>query len=101
MLTAGLKLTHSGGLALLEDGKLLFHIEVQKQGNNPRYSPVADVQLISDMLADRGYKVSDVDNWAVDGWDGRESGHLSLLDHGNPIELTVAPYRENEKVNSL
>nr|WSZ19207.1 nodulation protein U [Streptomyces canus] len=101
MITAGLKLTHSGGLALLEDDKLLFHIEVQKLANNARYSPVADLRLIPEILAEHGFKVSDVDHWALDGWDGADYGHLSVLDHGTPLELKVAPYRENDTINSL
>ncbi|MFI6340985.1 carbamoyltransferase N-terminal domain-containing protein [Streptomyces sp. NPDC050535] len=101
MITAGLKLTHSGGLALLEDNKLLFHIEVQKLHNNARYSSVADLRLISEILAAQGYKVSDVDHWAVDGWDGAQYGHLPLHNNGSPLELKVAPYRENDNINSL
>ncbi|MDC0773376.1 carbamoyltransferase N-terminal domain-containing protein [Streptomyces sp. HD] len=101
MITAGLKLTHSGGLALLEDDKLLFNIEVQKLANNARYSPVADLRLIPEILAEYGFKVSDVDHWALDGWDGAEFGRLSVLDHGTPLELKVAPYRENDTINSL
>ncbi|WP_329082492.1 carbamoyltransferase N-terminal domain-containing protein [Streptosporangium sp. NBC_01469] len=101
MITAGLKLTHSGGLALLEDDKLLFNIEVQKRENNARYSSVADLRLIPEILAEHGFKVSDVDNWALDGWDGVDFGRLSVLDHGRPLELKVAPYRENDTINSL
>ncbi|CAM5331728.1 carbamoyltransferase [Streptomyces spiroverticillatus] len=101
MLTAGLKLTHSGGLALFDDDKLLFHVEVQKLANNPRYSPVSDLSLIPELLDAYGFRVSDVDRWALDGWDGRTSGRISVLDHGTPLELAVAPYRETEEVPSL
>lgn len=101
MITAGIKLTHSGGLALLEDDRLLFHVEVQKLANNPRYSPVSDLSLIPEILAEYGFKVSDVDRWALDGWDGREAGRLSVLDSGSPLELAVAPYRENDAIPSL
>ncbi|MFJ4576771.1 carbamoyltransferase N-terminal domain-containing protein [Streptomyces sp. NPDC088846] len=101
MITAGLKLTHSGGLAVLEDDRLLFNIEVQKLDNNARYSPVADMRLIPEILSGFGLKVSDVDHWAIDGWDGAEYGHLSLRNNDVPLELTVAPYRENDVVNNL
>ena len=101
MITAGLKLTHSGGLALLEDDRLIFNIEVQKLANNARYSPVTDLRLIPEILAEHDFKVSDVDSWALDGWDGADFGHLSVLDHGTPVDLKVAPYRENDTINSL
>ncbi|MFC4008210.1 carbamoyltransferase N-terminal domain-containing protein [Nonomuraea purpurea] len=101
MIVGGLKLTHSGGLALVEDGRLIFNLEVQKQDNSPRYSPVSDLEVIPRMLAEFGYEVSDVDHWAIDGWDGPTNHVLTLLDHSNPINVTVAPYRETDTVPSL
>jgi carbamoyltransferase len=86
---------------LIEDGKLVFNLEVQKQDNNPRYSYVTDLKQITEMLAEFNYKPSDVDHWALDGWDGTTNGSISLLDNGTPMELTVAPYRETDIVNDL
>lgn len=99
MITGGLKLTQSGGIALIEDGELQFNIEVQKLDNNPRYSDVDDARILPRLLSDFGYDVSDVGQWAIDGWDGSARGSVALLDgHGTPITLTVAPYRETDRV---
>ncbi|UJW29929.1 nodulation protein NodU [Saccharothrix sp. AJ9571] len=98
MITGGLKLTQSGGLALLNDGKLEFNIEIQKLDNNRRYSNVDDVEILVQILGDYGYELGDVDEWVLDGWDGAVNGHVSTLNHGVPMDVTVAPYRETDKV---
>ncbi|MGW0590016.1 carbamoyltransferase N-terminal domain-containing protein [Streptosporangium sp. NPDC002607] len=86
MITAGLKLTKSGGLALIRDGRLEFNIEIQQLDNNPRYSGVQDLETLPKLLADRGYDVDDVDEWVVDGWAGTKSGRV--------LDVEVAPYLE-------
>src|SRR5690242_331698 len=88
MITAGLKLTKSGGLALIRDGRLEFNIEIQQLDNNPRYSGVRDLETLPKLLADRGYDVDDVDEWVVDGWAGTKSGRV--------LDVEVAPYLETE-----
>lgn len=52
MIVAGVKLTQSGGISLLRDGKLEFNIEIQKLDNNLRYSDVEDLKLLPQLLAD-------------------------------------------------
>lgn len=101
MITCGLKLSHDGAVALLEDAQCVFSVEVEKLGNNPRYSPVHDLALVPRLLADFGYKADDVDHWVVDGWDGRTSGSVALRDGDAPIEVTVAGYREHAAVPNL
>jgi carbamoyltransferase len=98
MIIAGVKLTQSGGIALLRDGRLEFNIEIQKLDNNARYSDVEDLKLLPQLLADQNYDVADVDEWVIDGWDGAKNGHVELRDHGAPLEVLVAPYRETERV---
>lgn len=100
MLIGGLKLTQSGGLALLDGDQLHFNIEVQKLDNGRRYSDVDDLAILSTILGDFGYKVSEVDRWVLDGWDGAVNGHASRLDHGVPIDVTLAPYRETERTGN-
>ncbi|MEU4550789.1 carbamoyltransferase N-terminal domain-containing protein [Micromonospora violae] len=73
-ITCGVKLTQSGGVALFHDDVLEFNVEAQKLENNRRYSDVDDLTLIARILGDFGYKISDVDQWALDGWDGAIHG---------------------------
>lgn len=101
LITCGLKLTHDGGIALIEDNECVFSVEVEKLDNQPRYSPIRDLATIPAVLADFGYKPSEVDHWVVDGWDGRTTGHVSILDDGSPLDLTVAAYREHDAVPDL
>ncbi|MEU6125293.1 carbamoyltransferase N-terminal domain-containing protein [Streptomyces sp. NPDC047123] len=96
-----MKLTHDGAVALLDDDRLVFSVEMEKLGNGLRYSTVADFSLIPGILSDFGYKPKDVDEWVVDGWDGDVSGTVYLLDQGAPTEITVGPYRESEACPAL
>ncbi|MEV0224784.1 carbamoyltransferase N-terminal domain-containing protein [Streptomyces sp. NPDC050704] len=98
MITAGLKLTQSGGIALLNDDKLEFNIEIQKLNNNRRYSDVDELDDIVSVLGHYGYQVGDVGQWVVDGWDGSVNGNVSTRTGGGPLDLLVAPYRETDKV---
>ena len=99
MITAGIKLTQSGGLALLNGEKLEFNLEMQKLGNNRRYSDFDDLRLIPKLLDEYGYRVSDVDNWVIDGWDGAKKGRVRVQTDSGTTELLVAPYRETERVS--
>ncbi|WP_246258628.1 nodulation protein NodU [Amycolatopsis anabasis] len=96
-----MKLTHDGAIAVLHDRKLVFSTEMEKLRNNPRYSQVADLDIVPELLADFGYRLSDVDHWVIDGWDGAKTGTAELANHGKPVEITVAPYRENDTVTDL
>jgi carbamoyltransferase len=96
MIICGLKLTHDGAVALLEDNELICSVEIEKLANNPRHSPVADLRIIVKILADFGYAVGDVDEWVIDGWNGDTTSSVSLANDGEPLTLTVAPYREND-----
>ncbi|MFI1161849.1 carbamoyltransferase N-terminal domain-containing protein [Streptomyces sioyaensis] len=98
MIICGLKLTHDGAVALVDDGRLVFSVEMEKLANGARYSPVEDLSVVNQLLNDFGYQASDVDQWVIDGWDGSRSGHTSLLDHGAPVDLVLAPYRETDAV---
>jgi carbamoyltransferase len=98
MITAGLKLTQSGGIALLNDDRLEFNIEMQKIANGVRYGNVDEIDDLITITSKFGYQLGDIGKWAVDGWDGAINGRVSLLSGGSPTELLVAPYRETEKV---
>lgn len=109
MIICGLKLTHDGAVALIEDGKLIFSVEMEKLNNNPRFSSIEETSVIARILRDHGYQLSDVDCFAVDGWGGTDQDALALqprleigdgfntlaVTHGGkPFKLNVAPYRE-------
>ncbi|HUC57456.1 MAG TPA: carbamoyltransferase N-terminal domain-containing protein [Streptosporangiaceae bacterium] len=98
MITAGLKLTQSGGIALLNDGKLEFNVELQKLANNRRYCDVDELNDIVSVLADNGCRVNDIEQWVIDGWDGSGYGHVERTTGGMPFELRLAPYRETKSV---
>lgn len=101
MIICGLKLTHDGAVALLDGNRLVFSVEVEKLDNGLRYSEVADLSIVPRLLSDFGYQVSDVDEWVIDGWDGADRGHTALADHGTPVALDLAPYRENDEITDL
>ncbi|WP_411127782.1 carbamoyltransferase N-terminal domain-containing protein [Streptomyces sp. x-19] len=98
MLICGLKLTHDGGVAVIEDGKLLCSIEMEKLDGNPRYQPLDRLEAVEDVLAGQGVRLSDLDAVAVDGWmaaPGEPTPRLRELTHnGRPVALEVAPYSE-------
>jgi carbamoyltransferase len=98
MITAGLKLTQSGGIALLDDNRLVCNVEMQKIANGPRYSNVDELDDLVGIMAGFGVGTGDVGRWALDGWDGAANGHVSVLTGGTRTELLVAPYRETERV---
>jgi carbamoyltransferase len=98
MITAGLKLTQSGGIALLNEDRLEFNIEMQKLDNNRRYSDFDDLDMLPALLGEYGYKVADVDHWVIDGWDGSASAHALARINGVPVDVRVAPYRETHLV---
>lgn len=101
MITCGLKLSHDGAVALLDGNECVFSVEVEKLGNNPRYSAVDDLAVVPRLLADFGYEPDDVDEWVVDGWDGQAAGSVAVRHAGTPVELTVAGYREHPGVPDL
>ncbi len=78
MKICGLKLTHDGAIALIDNGKLIFSIEIEKLKNNPRYTSIEDTQLVEEVLKENGYLVSEIDYFAVDGWGGYDADALAI-----------------------
>jgi carbamoyltransferase len=101
LIICGLKLTHDGAVAIVENGECILSVEMEKLRNYPRYSPVHDLAIVPRLLKDFGYKVDEVDHWVIDGWDGQREGYVSLLADGDPLQLTVAAYRESAEVPNL
>ena len=97
MLICGIKASHDGGVAVIDDGRLLFSVEVEKLDNGHRYGFLEDLQRVSAILAGEGLTPDAIDQFVVDGW------HTTAADGGNAVpirdgersvELRVAPYLE-------
>ncbi|MCZ2523485.1 carbamoyltransferase N-terminal domain-containing protein [Streptomyces sp. HB2AG] len=97
MLVCGLKLTHDGGLALIDGDTLVCSIEMEKLDNNPRFQPLDRLELVGELLASAGVGPADVDRFVVDGWTaapGEDAPVLRVTDAGRPVAVPVAPYHE-------
>ncbi|MFB6819292.1 carbamoyltransferase N-terminal domain-containing protein [Streptomyces sp. NPDC056347] len=97
MLICGVKATHDGGVAVLDDDLLLFSTEVEKLGNGHRYSYLGDLSRVTEILAAEGLDVRDIDQFVVDGWwedDGAEHALVRTRRRGRPVTLPVAPYQD-------
>ncbi|MNH94796.1 Decarbamoylnovobiocin carbamoyltransferase [compost metagenome] len=100
MIICGIKITHDGGVALLENGRLRFSIEVEKINNNLRYSEIADLSMVESILDSEHFSIRDVDQFVLDGWHGSEpfsTGEAVLHNsfRGRRQQLKVAPYHED------
>lgn len=91
MITAGLKLTQSGGIAILDEDRLMFNVEMQKIANGARYSNVDELDDLVGVMDKFGLKVGDVGTWALDGWDGAAGGHVNVLAGGIQTEVWSPP----------
>jgi carbamoyltransferase len=109
MIICGLKLTHDGTVALIEDGRLHFSVEMEKIANNPRFTGIEETTLVQEVLKTEGVDIGDIDLFAVDGWGGTNKdalaiqprleigdGHnwLAAKNNGADFKMGVAPYRE-------
>lgn len=109
MLICGLKLTHDGAVALLDDQRLIFSVEMEKLANNKRFTSIEDSSEIEAILATAGVRPEQVDVFAVDGWGGVNAdalaiqprlilgeGHnlLTYASRGEAKSLAIAPYQE-------
>ncbi|TDC86436.1 carbamoyltransferase N-terminal domain-containing protein [Actinomadura sp. 7K507] len=98
MKVLGLKLTHDGGIALLDGTRLVFSVEMEKVANRHRHAEIDDVGTIASVLADQGVALDDVEAIAVDGWHAAPGqDHTTVrLGHGpGGIDVAVAPYHED------
>ncbi|MEY9104515.1 carbamoyltransferase [Bradyrhizobium yuanmingense] len=94
MRICGIKLTHDGAIALIEDGRLVFCIEQEKRGNNPRYQSIDNLDAIVLALAEHGLEPRDVDRFVIDGWGGEVESRFDIVSGTTPITLRAAPYLE-------
>jgi carbamoyltransferase len=95
VLICGIKLTHDGAVALIDGGRLVASVEVEKLDNQPRYADLGDLDVVDRVLAAFGYAASDVDSFVVDGWGyGEPRPTVQTAAAGTGVSVNVAPYRE-------
>ncbi|GAA0002167.1 nodulation protein U [Bradyrhizobium diazoefficiens] len=94
MRICGIKLTHDGAIAVVEDGRRLFCVEQEKRGNGPRYQSVDNLDAVVFALAEHGLNPRDIDQFVIDGWDGENESQFQLLSGAVPVALKGAPYVE-------
>jgi carbamoyltransferase len=109
MIICGLKLTHDGCVAVVDNGRLLFSIEMEKRDNNPRYTGIKDGETIAEILSGEGVPLDAIDLFVVDGWGGfnpealaiqpqlevgDENNWLTVRNKGKEYRLPIAQYCE-------
>ncbi|WP_375789996.1 nodulation protein NodU [Bradyrhizobium sp. Pha-3] len=94
MRICGIKLTHDGAIAVVEDGRLVWCVEQEKRGNNPRYQTIDNLDAIVATLAEHGLGPRDVDQFVIDGWVGEVESQFQVLSGAASIALKGAPYLE-------
>lgn len=98
-LICGLKLTHDGGMAVVDGDRLLFSIEAEKLDNRPRHAPLNSIRDLADLLEANGLSGADLAAVAVDGWASGADGEswVEILDDaGGRTPVDVAGYQDPE-----
>jgi carbamoyltransferase len=90
VIICGVKITHDGAVAVIEDGRLVFSVEMEKLGNADRHSRIEDMSEIFDILRTYGYRARDIDSFSIDGW--RKTERLKPW-YGHDVRVQLAPYR--------
>lgn len=97
MRICGIKASHDGGVAVIEDGRLLFSHEIEKLQNGERYSSLGNLERVTEILAAEGLSPADIDQFVVDGWYTKDAAGVTAVAVdavGLPVRLRVAPYLE-------
>jgi len=94
MRICGIKLSHDGAVAVVENGSLLFSVEQEKRDNNPRYQSIDNLEAVVAALAEHGLNADNIDQFVVDGWLGEVESQFDVLSGAAPITLKGAPYLE-------
>lgn len=69
MKILGIKLSHDGAIALIDNGKLVFSYEMEKLGNNARLQSFnLSLGEIQDILNTYNYSIEGLDIVSIDGW---------------------------------
>ncbi|MGY2843559.1 carbamoyltransferase [Bradyrhizobium sp. USDA 4509] len=94
MRICGIKLSHDGAVAVIENGRLVFSIEQEKRDNNPRYQTIDNLNAVVAALAEHRLNAHNIDQFVVDGWLGENESQFDVLSGTAPITLKGAPYLE-------
>jgi len=94
MRICGIKLTHDGAIAVVDDGRLVFCTEQEKRSNNPRYQLIDNLDAVVTALTEHGLDPRDIDQFVIDGWDGEVESKFQVLSGAVPITLKGGPYVE-------
>ncbi|GAA2635004.1 carbamoyltransferase N-terminal domain-containing protein [Actinomadura fulvescens] len=96
MVICGIKVTHDGGVAVVDGGVLRFSVEMEKLGGNVRHSTLGCLDNLDLILKSEGISPMDVDAFVVDGWFGAAPGapvSVATSRAGSRVELRVADYQ--------
>lgn len=99
MIICGVKVSHDGGVAVIDGQRLVFSVEIEKLDNGRRYSALGDLRRIEEILGAEGIEIADIDRFVVDGWypvDGDTSTRIATMLDGMPVKLLAAPYTSDE-----
>lgn len=96
MRLCGVKLTHDGGVAVIEDGSLVLSVEAEKLGNAARYAEIGDLDRIAELLEEWNLPLDSFDSLVIDGWSvGRDGmAWVDTRSAGRAVKVAVAPYHE-------
>jgi len=109
VIIRGIKASHDGAVAVVEDGRLRFSVETEKLGNGGRYGSLGSLQQVTDILAGEAVSPSDVDQFVVDGWHTRDASGAHAWARGepehhtiiNPTRRDLARHHPGRRVSSL
>jgi len=91
MTICGIKLTHNGGIALIDNDKLIFSYEMEKLGNYPKQSAFCiSMNKVNEIMEEYGYDFYKIDSIVIDGCDNRGANELNTGDVTNTPEFTLA-----------
>lgn len=98
MIICGIKLTHDGAIALIDNGKLIFSYEMEKIANSARHAKFfLSMANMNEILAEHGYSPNSVDRIVIDGWDGWDEREFSGGEAEEDFYLEI-PAQENQKL---
>ncbi|WP_218020167.1 carbamoyltransferase C-terminal domain-containing protein [Nocardia anaemiae] len=98
VVICGIRVSHDGGVAVIEGDRLVFCIELDKLDNSRRHRTLGDLDQVAEILRAQGLTPADIDRFVVDGSvpepDSTEPARIATRVGGRPIELTIAPYED-------